>query len=161
VISRDSRKIVLQLIIVIRLQKRERTCAQCNLVEDDGFDSFNSWGPGNNAVSTDGKALGSKANTYAPLLPAKIIVVAHVAHAEFVHNIWTERFGIAEIDQLGPAVGKSVETGHIRSALLGGIGIIQVVVVDRVIRGQCSKTRVSIQPNRTLGIVDPLSQCCC
>ena len=139
-------QVVLRLIIAVRLYQREGACAEIDLVEDDGFHSLGLWISRNNAVLADGESLRRKARADSALLLAQVVEIAHVAELEFIHQRRAEGLGVAQTCQLRPAVRQRVETGHVGSALLGGVGIVQIVVIDEIIRRQGAQSASSGHP---------------
>ena len=76
---------------------------------------------------------------------AKVIRVAQVAEAKFIHGGRAERFGVAEAKQLRPARIKRIETRNVRSALSDRVGIVLRPVVEKVIGGHQPPARVGIK----------------
>ena len=63
----------------------------------------------------------------------------------FVHGVGTVGFGESKAEQLGASVGGGVEAGDVGSALRGGIRIIQVVLIDKVVGGEISQACIRIE----------------
>ena len=70
--------------------------------------------------------------------------VAQITEVKFVDDAGGEGFCVAKTDELSLAIGESIEARDGGSALLGGIGIVDAVVVEEIVGGELAPAAVGV-----------------
>ena len=105
------------------------------------------------------KALRSEGYSQPSGRLAQIIRVACVTEAQFVDGARSQRFGEAQHRQLRAARVQTVEPGHVRASLGRRIGIVLVVIIQRVIAEHRPPPGAGIEALTYLVIVEDLVIC--
>src|SRR6202041_1428193 len=74
--------------------------------------------------------------------------VTHEADVEFIELGGIERLRIAQSQQLRPAGGNGIEAGNAGTTLRPGIRIIEIEVVEKVVRVKQSPSAIAIDADR-------------
>ena len=73
--------------------------------------------------------------------------------------VGAEDLGIADREHLRAADGQSVEAGNARSALPAWIRIVQPVVVDEIVAGNCAESSVRVDPRPAFVVPHGFRKC--
>src|SRR6202000_48586 len=102
------------------------------------------------------EALGSQAGAYRSLRSADVVYIAHIRKVSFVDAIRSESGGETNGSQLRTAQIQRAETGDIRTALKGWIGIRLRVIVSEIIGRQHSEARARVHSHGALVVAERL-----
>ena len=132
---------------VVHLRLAGDVHADSEIVKRDVFDAFDLRRQGHDAGITLGidEALRNQAGPTPPTGCPTLFAFRMIAEVDLVDRGRAERLGQAEAQQLGPAQGDRVESGHVGAALRRWIGIIERVVVHEVVGGNHAEPRITVE----------------
>ena len=143
--------------IVVLVQPGDRR-ADDEVVEDHILHALDRRPLGKNAgrAAAGHKPLRRQCGSHPAHRRSQDVDIAQVRGLQLVDRARTECPGVAQADQLGPALGRGIEPRHRRASLLRGIRIVQRVIVNRVVAGDLPPSGFRIDADRALVVAQRL-----